>query len=117
MTMNEVQIWVLMGVFGTLMFSTMIIITRSFTRTLTAEIGSVKAEISSVRGEIGSLRTEIRAEIGSVRTEVDSVRTEMRASIEGLRAEMTARFETVDVRFAHLDRDITALTKRVMGDA
>lgn len=47
----------------------------------------------------------IRVEIGSVRTEIGSVRTE----IDGLRTEMR-------VQIGHLDRDVQALTRRVLGD-
>jgi len=50
-----------------------------------------------------------------VRTEIGGLRSEMRAELSGLRAEMNARFETVDARFDHLDRDVAALSKRVFG--
>jgi hypothetical protein len=39
----------------------------------------------------------------------------IRSEIGGLRGEMNARFEAVDRRFDHLDRDVQALTKHVFG--
>jgi hypothetical protein len=38
----------------------------------------------------------------------------VRADIGGLRAEMGARFDAVDVRMDHLDRDVQAVVSRLM---
>jgi hypothetical protein len=38
----------------------------------------------------------------------------VRAEIGGLRAEMTGRFDTVDARLNHLDRDVQAVVSRLM---
>jgi hypothetical protein len=38
----------------------------------------------------------------------------MRAEIGGLRAEMNGRFDTVDARLDHLDRDVQAAVSRLM---
>jgi hypothetical protein len=43
-----------------------------------------------------------------------TVRAEMRAEIGGLRAEMNGRFDTVDARLNHLDRDVQAGVTRLM---
>ncbi len=40
----------------------------------------------------------------------------MNAGFEGLRAEMNARFERVDTRFDHLDRDVQAIARRVFPE-
>ncbi|MFT4220063.1 MAG: hypothetical protein QM611_06060 [Microbacterium sp.] len=52
----------------------------------------------------------------TMRAEIGGLRGEMRAEVGGLRGEMNARFDAVDTRIDHLDRDITALTRRVWGD-
>ncbi len=38
------------------------------------------------------------------------------AAIEGLRGEMNARFDTVNAKIEHLDRDVTALIRRAWGE-
>ena len=38
----------------------------------------------------------------------------VRAEIGGLRAEMSGRFDTVDARIDHLDRDVQAVVTRLM---
>lgn len=38
------------------------------------------------------------------------------ASVDGLRGEMNARFDAMGTRIDHLDRDISALSRRVWGD-
>lgn len=37
------------------------------------------------------------------------------ARFDSVDARMDARFDAVDTRLGHLDRDVTALTKRVFG--
>ncbi|MGA1827883.1 hypothetical protein [Microbacterium sp.] len=95
--MNEPQVWVLIGVFTTIMLGGMTLMTTLINRA-TAEA------INGVRDEIGGLRGEIGGEIG------------------GLRGEMNARFEAVHVRFDslekrddQLDGDVAALTRHLWG--
>jgi hypothetical protein len=38
----------------------------------------------------------------------------VRAEIGGLRAEMKGRFDTVDARLTHVDRDVQAVVTRLM---
>jgi len=45
-------------------------------------------------------------------TAIDGVRGEM----NGLRGEMNARFDTVETKIEHLDRDVAALTHKVFGE-
>ena len=94
---NEPQVWVLIGVFTTIMLGGMTLMTTLINRA-TAEA------INGVRDEIGGLRGEIGGEIG------------------GLRGEMNARFEAVHVRFDslekrvdQLDGDVAALTRHLWG--
>ena len=90
---NEPQVWVLIGLFTTIMLGGMTLMTTLINRA-TAEA------INGVRGEIGGLRGEI----------------------SGLRGEMNGRFESVHVRFDslekrvdQLDGDVSALTRHLWG--
>ena len=92
---------------------------------LRGEIGSLGAEL---RGEIGSLGAELRGEIGSLGAELRGENTALRAELRGeigalraemasLRVEVNARFDAMTMRIDHLDGDVAALTKRVMGES
>lgn len=84
LTLNEPQIWVLIGVFTAAILSMIGIVMTSFTRTLTPSLARVDTRIDSLRDV------------------------------------MDARFETMDAKFSAkfdlLDRDIQALSRRVLGN-
>jgi hypothetical protein len=65
--------------------------------------------MDGLRGEMDGLRGEMDASISGLRAE-------MNASIGGLRAEMNARFDAMGTRIDHLDKDISALSRRVWGE-
>lgn len=92
MTLNEPQIWTIIGVMGAGLFALLSLMSTMFTRVIRSEIGSV------------------RTEIGSVRSEIDSVRTE----INGVRIVMNTRFDAVDKQIDHLNQDVQYLMKREM---
>lgn len=86
--MTEPQVWTLIGVFSTVLFAVFATMSGYIVRLMNAGFDRVDAKI------------------------------------DGLRAEMNARFELVDVkferindRFDHLDRDVQAISKRVFPDA
>ena len=83
--MTEPQVWTIIGVFAATLLGTMTLLTKS------------------IGGQMTSLRSEIA-----------SLRNEMVAGFASLRAEMNARFETVNVRLDNLDRDVQALSERVL---
>lgn len=91
MDVTDPQIWVLIGTFSAVLVGVLTLTVGLTLRTVRAEIGQVRHEL---RGEIKVLSADI-------------------ARVEGV---MNARFETVERRLDGLDRDVTALTKRVMGD-
>jgi len=103
--MTEPQVWTLIGVFAAIMLGSLTLSTGMIARVLRSEFGAVRTEIGSVRNEVGSVRNEI-----------GSLRTEMRTEIGALRTEMHVRFTATDEKIAHLDRDVTALTRRVWGE-
>ncbi|KQO40080.1 hypothetical protein ASF05_15340 [Aeromicrobium sp. Leaf245] len=100
--MNEPQVWTLIGVFGTALFGMLTLMSTMFVRILRTEIGSLRTEM---RTEIGSLRSEMGTELRSVRGEIGSLRTEMQAEFASVRTEIK-----------YLDRDVQALSRRVLGD-
>ena len=87
--MNDPQTWTLIAGFFALMV-TMIAMT-----------------LRVVRAEIGSMRSDLSAGMGSVRSDLS-------AEIRGLRSDMEGRFNTVDARLDHLDRDVQAAVTRLM---
>ncbi len=87
---TEPQVWVLIAVFATAIFTMIGIVSVSFTRSMTAAIGGLEAK---VEGQL----------IG------------MRGEMTGLRETVDARFQTIDAKIDLLDRDIQALSKRVFG--
>ncbi|MCD1573029.1 hypothetical protein [Agromyces mediolanus] len=107
--MTEAQVWTMLGVFTTLMFSMLTIVSVGFVRVLRAEIGGVRAEL---RGEMGTLRAEVHGEIGSLRSELRGEIGSLRSEIGGVREEMRARFEAVGHRIDGLDRDVQMLVQR-----
>lgn len=82
--MNDPQIWTLLGLFAALMLGGMTLMTTLLMRTLTSAIEGVNGRIDGVQ-----------------------------TRIDGLAAEMNAKFETVYVKLEHLDRDVTALSRKV----
>lgn len=84
--MNDPQIWTLLGVFAAIMLGGMTLMTTLLMRTMTAAIDGVNGRISGLVGE-------------------------MKAGF----AAVDAKFETVNVKLEHLDRDVTAISKKVFG--
>jgi len=102
---NEPQVWTLIGVFAAALFGVLTLMSTMFLRVLRTEIGSVRTEIGSVRTEMDSVRNEIGALRGEMNSGLSAVRTEIRR-VEDV---MTTRFE-------HLDRDVSAISRRVFPD-
>jgi hypothetical protein len=83
---NEPQVWVLIGVFTTIMLGGMTLMTTLINRA-TAEA------INGVRGEIGGLRGEMNARFEAVHV----------------------RFDSLEKRVDQLDGDVAALTRHLWG--
>ena len=58
----------------------------------------------------------IRAEISGLGREIGGLRRDMGSQIGGLCREMELRFEAMDRRFDHLDRDVAALANVVFPE-
>ena len=141
--MTEPQAWTLIGVFAAVFLGGMTAMTGFIRMTLRyalsglgRELAGLRSELrgeigasgAELRGEIGSLGAELRGEIGSLAAELRgenaTLRAELRGEIGALRAEMAslrvevnARFDAMTTRIDHLDGDVAALTKRVMGES
>ncbi|MGM1017214.1 MAG: hypothetical protein ACQEW8_06730 [Actinomycetota bacterium] len=86
MTMNDAQIWTMIGAFIALMFGMLTVVSTLFVRIL--------------RTEIGGLRGEMTARFDAVNARFDAVNT---------------RIDAMSTRIDGLDRDVQALVKRTFG--
>jgi hypothetical protein len=97
LTVTEPQVWVLIAVFATAIFSMIGIVSVSFTRSMTAALSGFEAKVEGqligIRGELTGLRETMDARFQAV----------------------DARMQTIDTKIDLLDRDIQALSKRVFG--
>ncbi len=89
--MNEHQVWTLIGVFAAVMLGGMTLMTTLINRATATAIGGLRAEM---RGEIGGLRAEMNARFEAV----------------------NSRFDAVEAKIDHLDRDVTFLMRRALGE-
>jgi hypothetical protein len=88
---TEPQSWALIGVFATIMLGGMTVMTTLLMRTVTASVNGLRGEMTGLRGE-------------------------MNGRFDGIRGEMNARFDAIGTRIDHLNRDISALSRRVWGE-
>jgi hypothetical protein len=110
---NDPQIWTLIGVFTTIMLGGMTLMTTFINRATTSGIGAVNTKIDGVAGQLDA---KIDGVAGQLDAKIDGVAGQLDAKIDGLRTEMNARFEAMNTRIDHLDRDVSALTRRVWGE-
>ena len=96
--MTEPQTWVLLGAVTTIMLGGMTLMTTLLTRTLNSAIGGLRGEMA----------TRFEA--------VDARFSAIDARFEAMHVVIDARFDTVGTKIDHLDRDVTALTRRAWGE-
>ncbi|HRN29115.1 MAG TPA: hypothetical protein PK781_04875 [Terrimesophilobacter sp.] len=112
---NDPQIWTLLGVFAAIMLGGMTLMTTLLMRTMNATIGGaidgVNGRIDGVHARIDGLASEMRAGFAAVDAKFEAVNLR----IDGVESTMNAKFETVNVKLEHLDRDVTAISKKVFG--
>lgn len=106
--MTEPQVWVLIAVFATAIFSMIGIVSVSFTRTVTSAISGLEGRIGGVEARITGLDGRVDGQIQGLRGEIAGLRETMDARFDAMDAKFTGKFEL-------LDRDIQALSKRVFG--
>ena len=130
--MTEPQAWTLIGVFAAVFLGGMTAMTGFIRMTLRYALSGLGRELAGLRnelrGEVGASGAELRGEIGSLGAELRGENTALRAELRGeigalraemasLRVEVNARFDAMTMRIDHLDGDVAALTKRVMGES
>lgn len=105
---NDPQIWTLLAVFAAIMLGGMTLMTTLLIRSMNAAIEGVNGKFDGVHGRIGGLAVQFDG--------LDARFDAVNARIDGLAGEMRAQFDTVNVKLEYLDRDVTALSKKVFGD-
>ena len=65
---------------------------------------------------LGGLTLSTNLIMRTVTASISGVERRLEGKIDGLRAEMNARFDAMGTRIDHLDRDISALSRRVWGE-
>lgn len=95
MSLTDPQIWALIGVFAAAMFGALGLIVPLINRNLSAGFAAVN-------------------------TRIDSLEKVMNARFEAVDAKFDAKFDAIDAKFDavyvkldHLDRDVTAISKKV----
>lgn len=118
--MSDAQTWAVIGVLAATLLSAMGLISGTFTRVVRAEMRGLRGELV---GKIGELRGELGGQIAELRGDMVGQMGELRGELGGqigeLRGEIGAikvKVESIDRRLDGLDRDVTALTRRVMGE-
>jgi len=119
--MTEPQAWTLIGVFAAVFLGGMTAMTGFIRMTLRYALSGLGRELAGLRnelrGEVGASGAELRGEIGSLGAELRGEIGALRAEMASLRVEVNARFDAMTMRIDHLDGDVAALTKRVMGES
>ena len=92
MTMNEPQVWTLIGVFGAALLGGFTLVTTHFGRVVRAEIGRLEGTLT---GKIEALDGKLSGQIGA------------------LDARLNGRIDTLDHRLDTLDKEVANLATKV----
>lgn len=116
--MDYVQTWALLGVFASIMVGGMALIAASTNRVIRATVGGLQSEMRGRFEVVDARFAAVDARFGGVDAKFEAMDAKfeaMDAKFDALRGEMNARFDAVGAQIGHLDRDVTALTKRYFG--
>lgn len=105
--MTEPQIWVLIGIFAAAMFGALGLIVPLVNQSTRS---AVDAAVAGLRGEMAGGFAAIDAKFGTIDARFEA----MDAKFVSLEKVMNARFDAVGTRLDNLDRDVTAITKKVV---
>ncbi|MBO1901679.1 hypothetical protein J4H92_06895 [Leucobacter weissii] len=115
-TLNEPQVWTLIGVFAVVMLGAMTLSTTLLGRIIKVSMEGVE---KSLGARIDGLRGEMNAKFEAVDLRFEAMDAKFDARFEA----MDARFEAMDAKIGrvedkltHLDRDVQALSRRVFDD-
>ncbi|KQR40244.1 hypothetical protein ASF80_13185 [Microbacterium sp. Leaf159] len=103
MTMNEPQVWTLIGVFGAALLGGFTLVTTHFGRVVRAEIGRLE----------GTLTGKIEALDGRLSGQIEALDGKLSGQIEALDAHLNGRIDILDHRFDALDKEVSNLATKV----
>ncbi|MEN0022596.1 MAG: hypothetical protein AAGC61_04890 [Microbacterium sp.] len=126
MTMNDPQIWTLIGVFSVAMIGVLTIITTSSHRVIRAELGGIDTRLTSrievlderIGAKIEKLDARLTSRIDGLdeRVTVISGRLDHLEgrfdNLEGRFDNLEGRFDNLEKRFDTLDREVGDIAKR-----
>lgn len=92
MTMNEPQVWTLIGVFGAALLGGFTLVTTHFGRVVRAEIGRLE---------------------GTLTGKIEALDGKLSGQIEALDARLNGRIDTLDHRLDTLDKEVANLVTKV----
>ena len=92
MTMNEPQVWTLIGVFGAALLGGFTLVTTHFGRVVRAEIGRLE---------------------GTLTGKIEALDGKLSGQIEALDARLNGRIDTLDHRLDTLDKEVANLATKV----
>jgi hypothetical protein len=94
LTLNDAQVWTVIGVFAVALFSVLTLTSTMFLRVLRAEVGRIEVKIDSLDQRLN--------------TRIDSLDQRINGRVDSLESKMNLRFDT-------LDRDVGVLFRRAFG--
>ena len=103
MTMNEPQVWTLIGVFGAALLGGFTLVTTHFGRVVRAEIGRLE----------GTLTGKIEALDGKLSGQIEALDGKLSGQIGALDARLNGRIDTLDHRLDTLDKEVANLVTKV----
>ncbi|WP_311245914.1 hypothetical protein [Microbacterium sp. WCS2018Hpa-23] len=103
MTMNEPQVWTLIGVFGAALLGGFTLVTTHFGRVVRAEIGRLE----------GTLTGKIEALDGKLSGQIEALDGKLSGQIGALDARLNGRIDTLDHRLDTLDKEVANLATKV----
>lgn len=110
-TLNEPQIWTLIGVFAAALLGLTTVITQSFTRTMSANMETMSANFRGIETRLDSMAVQVDAKFDTMNERIDGLKTEMTLRFE----RVDERFERVDERFEQVDKRFEQVESRIDG--
>lgn len=90
-TLNEAQVWTVIGILGATLVGTIGVITQILMRTITAQFNSLQTQL-------GIVQSGIQGQLAGLQTQIGGIES---------------RLDRLESRFDGLDRDVQAISRRV----
>lgn len=115
-TLNDPQIWTIIGVFAAALFGMLTFMGQSFMRSLSVHTAQVTTKIETVEAKLETVEAKLESRLDAFDARLESQRIELGGRIEVLGAEMGMRLERLEGRVESLDRDVQAIAKKVFDE-